>query len=240
VGGQGDPGLGEFLGVNPEGTEPELFLFEAENHKKYRLESGVSVAAIKDLTAAHKAKTLQPFLKSAPVLPDWDATAVKAISSSQWKAVVLDETKHAVVEIYAPWCGHCQKLEPIYLKAAEHLDNKYSDELVFVKMDGTLNEIEDINVGGFPTVLAFSKQDKTPVDLSDKMHGADAKTIVKTVKEAFKLGDKKRDGEVEYEAAAKRFKAAVKALKGPLTPAAAELEKASAALEKLAGKKDEL
>jgi len=202
--------------------------------------TAVSVAAIKEMTAAHKSKTLPPFLKSAPVLPDWDAAAVKAISASQWKAVVLDETKHVVVEIYAPWCGHCQKLEPIWLKAAEHLENKYSDELVFVKMDGTLNEVEDINVGGFPTVLAFSKGDKTPVDLSQQMHGADAKKIVKTVKETFKLADKKREGEHEYEAAARRFKVAVKALKGSLTPAAEALEKAAAAIEKISGKKDEL
>ena len=43
------------------------------------------------------------------------------------------------------------------------------EELVFVKMDGTINEVEDINIGGFPTVLAFSKTDKTPIDLSSKV-----------------------------------------------------------------------
>jgi len=240
VGEEGDPGLGDFLGVDKAGTAPELFLFEHTTHKKYRLDGPVSAASIKAFTQAHKDGTVKPFLKAAAVLEDWDASAVKAISSSQWEAVVLDKSKHVIVEVYAPWCGHCQKLEPLYLKAAEHMESKYGDELVFVKMDGTLNEVEDINIGGFPTVLAFKKDDKTPVDLSEKMHGATAKTIVKEVKAAFGLSDKKREGEVEYEAAAKRFKDAVKALRGSLLPAAEQLDLAARALEKLVGKKDEL
>jgi len=243
VGAKGDPGLGEFLGVHATATEPELFLFEVKAHKKYRLDAPISAASIKAFTQAHKAGNVKPFLKAAAVLEGWDASAVKAISSSQWNAVVLDQTKHVIVEVYAPWCGHCQKLEPVYLKAAEHMENKY-DELVFVKMDGTVNEVEDINIGGFPTVLAFKKGDKTPVDISEKIargrESPTAKTIVKEVKAVFGLKDKKREGEVQYEEAAKRFKDAVKALKGSLLPAAEQLDKGARALEKLVGKKDEL
>jgi len=240
VGEKGDPGLAEFLGVDTESKEPELFLFEHLTHKKFRMDKPISLSSIKALVAAFNDKTLKAHLKASPVLPGWDSEAVKSISSSQWEQVVMDKEKHVLVEIYAPWCGHCKTLEPKFLKAAEHLDNKYSDDLVFVKMDGTQNEVEEINVGGFPTVLAFSKEDKTPVDLSEKFQGADAKKIVKEVKDAFKLGEKKRVGEAEYETAAKRFKDAVKALKGPLTPAATELDKAATALEKLAARKDEL
>ena len=47
------------------------------------------------------------------------------------------------------------------------------------------------------------------------MTGATAKAIVKEVKEAFNLQDKKREGEVDYEAAAKRFKVAVKVSLNP-------------------------
>jgi protein disulfide-isomerase A1 len=171
VGADADEGLADFLGVDASSAEPELFLFEAQENKKYRLAAGdsVSVASIKQLAHDFKAKTLKPFLKSAPVDPKWDEGAVKSISATQWEAVVLDASKHVVVEIYAPWCGHCKKMEPIYLKAAEFLDNKYSDSLVFAKMDGTVNEVEGINVGGFPTVLAFSLQDKTPKDLSEQV-----------------------------------------------------------------------
>jgi len=41
-------------------------------------------------------------------------------------------------QIYAPWCGHCQALEPVYNKLAKHL--RGIESLVITKMDGTTNE----------------------------------------------------------------------------------------------------
>lgn len=41
-------------------------------------------------------------------------------------------------QIYAPWCGHCQALDPIYNKLGKHL--RGVDSLVIAKMDGTTNE----------------------------------------------------------------------------------------------------
>lgn len=43
-----------------------------------------------------------------------------------------------VIQIYAPWCGHCQALEPTYNKLAKHLRD--IESLVIAKMDGTTNE----------------------------------------------------------------------------------------------------
>lgn len=43
-----------------------------------------------------------------------------------------------VIQIYAPWCGHCQALEPTYNKLAKHL--RGIESLVIAKMDGTTNE----------------------------------------------------------------------------------------------------
>ena len=42
------------------------------------------------------------------------------------------------IQIYAPWCGHCQALEPTYNKLAKHLHG--IESLVIAKMDGTTNE----------------------------------------------------------------------------------------------------
>ena len=60
-------------------------------------------------------------------------------------------------QVYAPWCGHCKKLEPIYKKLAKRF--KKVDSVVIAKMDGTENEHSDIEVKGFPTIMFFPAGD---------------------------------------------------------------------------------
>ncbi|CAN1346441.1 Protein disulfide isomerase-like 1-4 [Linum perenne] len=90
--------------------------------------------------------------------------------------------------IYAPWCGHCQSLEPIYNKLAKHL--KGIDSIVIAKMDGTTNEHPRAKSDGFPTLLFFPAGNKSfdPVTVdTDRTVVAFYKFIKKHASIPFKL-----------------------------------------------------
>ena len=42
--------------------------------------------------------------------------AVLNLKADYFDSVAMDPTKHVFVEFYAPWCGHCRSLAPVYEK----------------------------------------------------------------------------------------------------------------------------
>jgi len=78
----------------------------------------------------------------------------------------MDPTKDVLVEFYAPWCGHCKKIAPIYEELATSL--KHNKNLIIAKMDSTANEVEAVSIQGFPTIKFWPANNKqTPMDFND-------------------------------------------------------------------------
>ena len=90
-------------------------------------------------------------------LPD-NSGPLKTAVAKNFAEVVIDNDKDTLVEFYAPWCGHCKKLTPIFEEIAETLKG---EDVAIVKMDATANDVPaSFEVRGFPTLYWLSKNSK--------------------------------------------------------------------------------
>jgi protein disulfide-isomerase A1 len=112
---------------------------------------------------------------------------------------VLDDEKDVLVEFYAPWCGHCKKLSPIWDQVATDL--KDITNLVLAKMDSTANEVDGVDVKGYPTLKFYPKGHKSnPVDFDGERDAESIKAWLKEHSEVYKqheAASKPEEGKTE-------------------------------------------
>ncbi|MCH85890.1 protein disulfide isomerase-like 1-4-like, partial [Trifolium medium] len=149
--------VSEYFGIS--GSDPKVLAYTGnDDGRKFIFDGEVTVDKIKAFGEDFLEDKLKPFFKSDPV-PETNDGDVKIVVGNNFDEIVLDESKDVLLEIYAPWCGHCQHLEPIYNKLAKHL--RSIDSLVIAKMDGTQNEHPRAKSDGFPTLLFFPAGNKS-------------------------------------------------------------------------------
>ncbi|CAF9934482.1 MAG: hypothetical protein ALECFALPRED_005960 [Alectoria fallacina] len=93
------------------------------------------------------------------------ASSVLDLIPSNFDDVVLKSGKPALVEFFAPWCGHCKKLAPVYEELATNFDFA-KDKVSIAKVDGDAEKDlgRRFGVQGFPTLKWFDGKSDTPTD----------------------------------------------------------------------------
>lgn len=124
------------------------------------------VEAVDELAASVADGTAQAHIKSG-VAPQPNDGPVKVVVATEFTDVVLDPKKNVFLEVYAPWCGHCKTLAPIW----EELGELYADseDMVIAKMDGTENDVPPeagFQVTGFPTLKFFKADTNELIDFN--------------------------------------------------------------------------
>lgn len=157
--------LGEFIGVG-EGNLPTIRILDpANNMKKYTFDGKAESITVESLTQFvndFKDGKLSPFLKSEDI-PAENNEPVKVVVGKNFKQIVTDNDNDVLIEFYAPWCGHCKKLAPIWDQLAADLKDVAG--LTIAKMDATANEVDGVDIRGYPTLKFYPKGSKgSPVD----------------------------------------------------------------------------
>ncbi|KAI8848019.1 thioredoxin-like protein [Chytridium lagenaria] len=102
----------------------------------------------------------------------------------------IDGSKHALVEFYAPWCGHC--------KIYEELGHLYAKDknLIIAKVDADAHKELGTKFGiqGFPTLKWFPKGSTKPEDYNG---GRDLDSFVKFIQDKSVLDGTNFDTEVK-------------------------------------------
>ena len=93
------------------------------------------------------------FSKSEEIPDDWDKEPVKVLVGKSLHPFVK-KFPNVFVEFYAPWCGHCKALTPIW----EQLAEKFKDrtDITIAKLEATSNEPDDVQIGSYPTLIFFT------------------------------------------------------------------------------------
>jgi protein disulfide-isomerase A6 len=116
------------------------------------------------------------------------AGAVVELTPSTFGDVVLKSGKPALVEFFAPWCGHCKNLAPVYEELATGLQYA-SDKVTIASVDADDHKSlgKEYGISGFPTIKWFDGKSNKPTDYSG---GRDLESLTKFITEKTSLKPK--------------------------------------------------
>lgn len=181
------------LGVHPLVAPPAVAIENTTSKKKWAMElphagedapradayAAVTEETLADFVALWTSEDIEPsYISEDEPVPAVDSDGILKLVHSNFPSEVIHGPgagKDVFVQFYAPWCGFCKKLKPVWQELAAELAESSVDHLVLAKFDKTANDlpegIEPVNM--FPTLRLWKAGDKSnPIQ-----YDSDNKTI---------------------------------------------------------------
>jgi len=150
--------------------------------------SSVSIHSIQNWVNDFKAGNLKPNLKSEPQ-PETQGP-VTTIVGTTWNEIVKDTSKDVLVKYYAPWCGHCKSLAPIWEELGASVAE--NPNLVIAKFDATANEVAGLTIRGYPTLKFYPRDNKEGYDYEGERDLESFKKWLSENSSAYREGSRNR------------------------------------------------
>jgi len=140
--------------INLKESWPAFGIQNVNSGAKYPLDQDteLTVERMKKLAEDVLAGTVEPSVKSEAAPESNDGPVKIVVATTYAEIVENNQDKDILIEFYAPWCGHCKNLAPIY----EELGKDYEgSNIVIAKLDATTNDLPStvpFGIQGFPTI----------------------------------------------------------------------------------------
>ncbi|KAI9101772.1 thioredoxin-like domain-containing protein [Phlyctochytrium arcticum] len=156
--------------LNLKQTWPAFVIEEMEKNKKFPFDQSKTITkeSIKSFVEDYLNGKLEPSIKSEAI-PEKNDGPVRVVVGKNYEAIVLDKSKDVLLEFYAPWCGHCKALAPVWEELGEKVKSTFGDNVVIAKMDATENDVpveSAFEITGFPTIKLFKADSNEIIDYS--------------------------------------------------------------------------
>ncbi len=110
----------------------------------------------RSVAAAPPAKKTSEKAATISVEPGSDSDVLALLDSTFGAHLAEHKATPTIVDFYATWCGHCQKLAPIYASAAT-TSKRRGQPVLWAKVD--IDQAQDVserfNIEGLPTIVAI-------------------------------------------------------------------------------------